>query len=775
MSTLAKSSGITLRQHTNHVIEEVLHILDCFPFIENKYKQLTTLDLRAMSLNCAEYHDKGKAHKTWQSACKADYEQYERWCKQTDISPTIDAYHQYEQYAHKNKIGSKLLSTRLRHEFASLEWLDAQKITLSWIERAAIAAHHGKLGYKFEERWLNDGKSLNKSEGPYKKFWNEFRNHQNTARTKDSFIEALNKRYQLSAVRSLLQLADTRASRKESGGWLPPFTPFQYNFPHCDQNGNPSYRGVQAVVQQYWDEPTLILRAPTGSGKTDASLLWAKHQIQKNRADRLVIAMPTRFTSNALSININESVSDTGLYHSSAWYSRFQKTAKEQKTDLNNAKEVHKLARLLNTPVTVSTIDHLLISLTGTREDHHAIFFNLMNACVVIDEADFYDPFVQANMVVLLNVLKYFHVPVLIMSATVPASAKKLYAIPVIAEDTSQIYHAKASIKVYDHMYSLDDLNELLKLAMEQPSIIYANTVERAVQYYDWFTERGFLFTKLYHSRFTEPDKARIEAELIEMLGKKAWVEGSAKGIAIMTQIGEMSINISAPFMISDLCPYDRLAQRAGRLNRFTDDPGHLHVVIPYKNSELYPAPYGSYDLSHKVWIAGKAFQATQATIKNKSYAPADFVDEVNKLYPMPEPMSGKIELNVNALNNHLENHWMIIPLAKLEEDAEETGHWKSRDIDPQCKVFVNIDDNDEIYDETKEKYRVRSWGDFRGLELECAISIPIYERDKGAKSDRIIARTILIDDVELPFWYAPYYDKNRGLYFDHEQKSNIY
>lgn len=35
--------------------------------------------------------------------------------------------------------------------------------------------------------------------------------------------------------------------------------------------------------------------------------------------------MPTRFTANALSVNVAATLSDTGLYHSSAWYSKYSK------------------------------------------------------------------------------------------------------------------------------------------------------------------------------------------------------------------------------------------------------------------------------------------------------------------------------------------------------------------------------------------------------------------------------------------------------------------
>src|SRR5690606_9889676 len=103
-----------------------------------------------------------------------------------------------------------------------------------------------------------------------------------------------------------------------------------------------------------------------------------------------------------------------------AWFTKFHEEVRSGQLKKKDAQKVHEFARLLQTPVTVCTIDHLLIALTLTREDHHLITFNLANSCLVIDEADFYDEFTQANILVLLEILKYWNVPVLLMSASLP-------------------------------------------------------------------------------------------------------------------------------------------------------------------------------------------------------------------------------------------------------------------------------------------------------------------------------------------------------------------
>ena len=176
------------------------------------------------------------------------------------------------------------------------------------------------------------------------------------------------------------------------------------------------------------------------------------------------------------------------------------------------------MARLLETPITVTTLDHLCICLSGTREDHHSIFFNLAHSCVVIDEADFYDAFTQANVVVLLRALRLLNVPVLIMSATLPESFRVLYGAPKVYEDTSDSQRVRCRLKRRNTpVVRPSDVANLLQPAIEgKPTIIYANTVQRAQRYYRWFLRNGASPDEvvLYHSRFTEPDKVGIEERL---------------------------------------------------------------------------------------------------------------------------------------------------------------------------------------------------------------------------------------------------------------------
>lgn len=724
-SFLAKPSGITLEQHANDVILEGIAL--CDEFLLTKYAERIGKKLIDRIRMICEYHDYGKRNDKWQTACILDYEQYQ-------IDPLAFC-------------GENLRKVGIRHELYSALHAKEMKMPLSLI--AAIAAHHGKLNVSEEDRWQPN------------EIYNIWKELKKQSWKSNSFIEVLKLQYEYSALRGLLQFADHRASAREDGDYVPELRKFSYNFPHS------SMRPVQKLIADNWKKDLLLLRAPTGAGKTDASLLWAQLQIEHHRADRLVIAMPTRFTSNALSINVAESLSDTGLYHSSAWFSKFHRNVKNGSMEMICAKKEHELARLLETPVTVCTIDHLLIALTLTREDHHLITFNLANSCLVIDEADFYDDFTQANILVLLKALREWNVPVLLMSASLPESSIKEYQsvgydVNEIITDCSEEERYRFEIKDIINYYDVDELGDVLNAMIENGNgIIYANTIDNAVEFKKWFQNRGYNDIIIYHSRFTEPDKQEKESSLIDALGKEAWSNGMAHGIAIMTQIGEMSINISSDIMISEVCPIDRLTQRAGRLCRFDKDQiGNLYIVCPYKDGKLYPAPYGTFNMSGKIWVECDALKETIKIIDKKKYNSKELLDLLNKVYCKGTVYSAKARENAKHLEEYFMYNWLIGSMERVKEDDCSNQFWSSRDIPPQDSIFVRKPNN---------RY-FKNWHDFQEYKIESSIDVPLYIIQSALKNHILDVYDIFIGfehNERIYIVREGFYSKDFGLMSD--------
>lgn len=752
---LAKPTGLLLNVHREDACKEAKNIVQEHPFVIRKYFSLTNKNLDKRVIASAWHHDDGKKHTKWQNACWKDYKEYLKTGKPQ---------------------GLNLMKSGIRHEMESLRMHKNDANKFSDVVGASIAAHHAKLGKRFEERWEKD------DNGVFRELWEEIEKINlnlifEKILTEDKYQKAILKNYEFAGPRFYLQLADHRASIKENNKPVPKFKRFDYQFPL-----NWVKKPVQEIAENNWKDDLLLLRAPTGAGKTDAALLWAKKQIENGRADRMVIAMPTRFTSNALSINIANSLSETGLYHSSAWFAKFFDNAKQSKDAEHIAKLEHEFARLLETPVTVCTIDHLLIALTHSREDHHAITFNLAHSCLVIDEADFYDEYTQANILELLKVLRILKVPVLLMSASLPESSLKMYQTTgfqpkEIKEDISDNKRIRCHIKSITKYEKVDEINKYLESCLKQPTIIYANTIAKAMTFYKWFQEKN-IEPILYHSRFTEPNKLKKEDDLLKRFGKEAWKNGKAGGIAIMTQIGEMSVNISSNYMISEICPADRLVQRIGRLSRFDKTIGQLDILIPYKNEEIYPAPYGQY-IMKQGWQINEALEKSIKLLKCKQYNAFDFVELINQVYEEINEYSSRTKLNADKLKDQIIQNWLILPMAQVEEDDDNTHVWKSRNIENQNDVFVfdpydYLENNPQRFshlDKNKNKScYFDNYKEFMYYKNQFSINCPQHVVQKGIKNGRVYQRNkIWIGDNNEPksIWCTNSYDSNTGLTLD--------
>ncbi|MCA0270325.1 MAG: CRISPR-associated helicase Cas3' [Bacteroidetes bacterium] len=770
MEPLAKPSGILLRDHRQHVFDEAKALLNAWPHLEQRYaERCNGASLRKRLADAAWWHDIGKEHDTWQSACRKDYKVYRAWRVRQGLAPdevNADDYRTFQRAAfrdykaiqeartagrpvpeHLVQEGTALRDARIRHEMASLKRVEGKDFPLA--VRAAIAAHHGHLNRrkKSQRRWQGD------DGGRFKDLWDGFVKASDDVNEDEA--ERLMARYEVAAVRALLVLADQRASAREAGNAMPNVQRFTYTFEH--EKKRPVQQALLDALHADPLAPTTVLRAPTGSGKTDAALLWAQQHIEAGLADRVVVAMPTRFTSNALAVTLEKGNLATGLYHSSAWYVRSSPVPEREHA---RVREEQRLAQRLAMPATVCTVDHLLLSLIGAKEDHYATFFFLAHSAVVFDEVDFYDPFVQANLMVLLRVLRTLGVPVLLMSATVPESARDLYNITRPTVEATQeeggprtvhLLPEVADIAKHHGSVPQSVVPVLERMVHEGCGIIYANTVARAAAYYTWFKNQKACVC-LYHSQFTEPDKKAREDQILRMLGRDAWRGGLAGGIVVFTQIGEMSINVSAPLMLSELCPWDRLAQRLGRLNRFGEVPaGDAWVVVPFQDGKLYPAPYGAYlkktNDTEGGWEAGEAFVQTQAQLERdfaerSPVTAQDLSSQVDALYPEPPVFDATTAQNTANLEDMLERNWLIAQ-AQQDDDEGTAGDFRTRNIEPHTVLVTchpwSLESAESCTPDDDRPFHFDTYSDLQAFLLKYGVSVPVYLRERAEKAGLLV------------------------------------
>lgn len=247
----------------------------------------------------------------------------------------------------------------------------------------------------------------------------------------------------------------------------------------------------------------------------------------------------------------------------------------------------------------------------------------------------------------------------------------------------------------------------------------------------------------------------------------------AVRGIAILTQIGEMSVNISSPLMLSDVCPWDRLTQRIGRLVRFAEaSSGVCYVMAPLKEGAFYPAPYGEYLKVRRQWQAFPAMLATVQAIKQMQTFAADahfLVDQVNQLYPTLTEMSNSVASNQRDYTKLIKGNWIILPDTRVEEDDGEAGRWSSRKIPPQALIFIN----EEIIPPHFKNYEA-----YQALALEQACTCPLYLIEKECRKPEDLQQigqmtrsighqeeSILIYYIKYPYLYHP----KKGLAFLYE------
>lgn len=370
------------------------------------------------------------------------------------------------------------------------------------------------------------------------------------------------------------------------------------------------YRFQQRLAQT--ESPNVVLMAPCGRGKTEGALLWFLHQRSLGHCERLVFAMPTQVTSNAMRQRLADLFGENaiGLYHGRSSLEhrelvRLQFTQTTDGEDLDSQTE-RELAHSENfwsevfaKAITVTTVDHLLYSFVhGYRQADFALG-NLQTAAVVFDEVHYYDRRMLAELRELFKLLRAMGIPHLLMSGTLPSfliNEAGLHDYKQITDDEGLTFtpfilrQCEASLFVASDekaMPNPDAVEEVVSgFRHGLCQFVIVNTVRKAQAFYRALKERLGEEERLWclHSRFCYVHRRNKERTLLERLKR-----GERPLLLVATQVIEVSLDISCDRMFTELAPMDALGQRAGRLHRGAAQPdGHELWVFPINEPQPY-------------------------------------------------------------------------------------------------------------------------------------------------------------------------------------------
>lgn len=347
----------------------------------------------------------------------------------------------------------------------------------------------------------------------------------------------------------------------------------------------------QSAIQE---EPTpySFLFAPCGRGKTEAALLWALEISKKLHKNKIIFAMPTQTTSNALVDRFIEILNRAGyngkefvgLYHGKSFIKLKEELLKERdkseldEEDIEEVKGNEFKGNVFYKPITVTTIDHLILSFVHGFPQADFACGNLQNAVIIFDEIHYYETQTLKHLVDLFAVLRKMGIPHLLMSGTLPTFLKNRLKKESVQEgitysevcDNEGLQFTPFKIESFDYPLiekgnvSSEVIDEIKKnYSQNLNQFIILNTVKRAQQFYSAIKRE--IDTKsvyLIHSQFTYADRMKRESELINVLKKERPL------IVVSTQVIEISLDISCDVMYTERAPIDSLGQRGGRLNR---------------------------------------------------------------------------------------------------------------------------------------------------------------------------------------------------------------
>lgn len=327
-------------------------------------------------------------------------------------------------------------------------------------------------------------------------------------------------------------------------------------------------------AQEYMKNHTkdnLVIVAPTGSGKTEAALLWLN-------GEKGFYTLPLKVSSNAIFQRIKERYhyKDIALLHSDS----LQKYLLEEKeSEYSN----YEKAKLFSYPLTICTVDQLF-KFTYKSLGTEIFPATLKYSKLIIDEIQSYEPRIIAALIYGLKTIHKLKGKFAIITATFPpVLADFMEKNGLIKGVQYQYQNFTIDSTLKRHMISLQqrdfDFDEIIEMSKNKKVLVLCNTVSKAQKVYNELIKRKENNVFLLHSRYIRQHRNQLEEKIQEFSNDK-----EAVGIWVSTQIVEASLDIDFDILYTEMCTCDSLLQRMGRCNRAGRyEPKESNVII-FKN-----------------------------------------------------------------------------------------------------------------------------------------------------------------------------------------------
>lgn len=548
-------------------------------------------------------------------------------------------------------------------------------------------------------------------------------------------------------------------------------TLFRERFPF--ENPNSLQEAVTDLALNMEEPGILVIEASMGKGKTEAALACAEIFAAKTGRGGVYFALPTQATSDGIFSRLCRWINrlnEDGLYsiqlaHGKAQFNTEFQSLKglEGSTlvgyDEDSSLVVHEWfegsKRSMLADFVVGTIDQLLLA--ALRHKHVMLrHLGLSQKVVIIDECHAYDAYMSQYLHRALQWLGAYGVPVIILSATLPAEKRRsvveaylnrseerqglvdCFGEPITSKDTEPdwvvtreypliTYSDRGEIHQRTIPQSLEETEVKLGFLSEEQALcqledllseggcagVLCNTVRRAQEFAHVLRKHfGDHVVHLIHSRFLAPHRIKKEEQLLRELGKPdSDTKRPEKRIVVGTQVMEQSLDIDFDVLLTDIAPMDLLIQRIGRLHRHERTrPDKLRngqcFILGCEDNEFEEgakAIYGEYLLMRTRALLGDTLRLPQdiPTLVQKTYEDGQIVSlQTEAYFKAKKNHEEEIERKAaRARNFRIDKVWLDSEqnlLGWLDTDmTQRQGEASVRDTDESIEVLL-VRENDK-------------------------------------------------------------------------------
>jgi CRISPR-associated endonuclease/helicase Cas3 len=350
-----------------------------------------------------------------------------------------------------------------------------------------------------------------------------------------------------------------------------------------------------AIAEEIFTGKNVIMQAPTGSGKTWASImpfLFANYK-GINFPKKLIYSLPLRVLTNSLYKDVTERIDKI-------FNGRIKVTIQ---TGENNNDPYFLDGDIIFTTIDQSLSSLLSIPFSLSNNQSNINTGAIISSYLIFDEFHLLD--IKRSLSTLINILTKLNniTPYCLMSATLSDKlldnyCSKLNAckISVKKEEITKIKSQKNKIRQVFVKDTLINTEEIIRNHIKK-TIVICNTVETCQNLFldlkNKFNEEESLNNiKLLciHSRFSSKDR-KIKEELIKKYFSK---ESEESVILVSTQVIEVGLDITCDVMHLEISPINSFLQRIGRCARYEGEKGKIFVYDVSKNDKT--KPYLPYD-----------------------------------------------------------------------------------------------------------------------------------------------------------------------------------